>query len=86
MFALIFFDENSLLPQGVKNFLKKYQITKHEELSFELLKRYFNDYVINEKQLILTRDEKVIYGLEYERRRNEDAHLKMFSIAKIIKQ
>lgn len=82
----IFFDENSLLPQGVKNFLKKYQITKHEELSFELLKRYFNDYVINEKQLILTRDEKVIYGLEYERRRNEDAHLKMFSIAKIIKQ
>lgn len=75
----VFFDQNTKIPQEFKNFFIKYQVIDRNKMSFKLLKDLFTEFVINKKALILTPEEEVVYGLVYEKRREDSERLKLLS-------
>ena len=75
----VLFDQTAKIPQEFKNFFIKYQVIDRNKMSFKLLKEIFTQFVINKEKLVLTPEEEIVYGLVYEKRREDSERLKLLS-------
>lgn len=71
----IFFNQEAKIPEEYKNFFIKFQSLNREHLNFTILKDIFIKYVVNKSSLNLTKDEEIVYGLVYEKRKQDDKKL-----------
>ncbi|MBQ8255433.1 MAG: hypothetical protein IJY99_00505 [Alphaproteobacteria bacterium] len=71
----IFYNQEAKIPEEYKNFFIKFQSINRAQLNFTILKEMFIKYVVNKSKLNLTKDEEIVYGLVYEKRKQDEKKL-----------